>query len=121
MDSSTRVAQSLVHLGTSALTLSFGDSIISDSSGTVAPTSDLQLIESQLVSNQLEALYNGQTNGSTTHTGQVTTATEFGLFCRGESNEVFTGYISEVVHWPSDQSANRTGIETNINDYYTIY
>lgn len=29
--------------------------------------------------------------------------------------------IHELIHWSSDQSSNRTGIETNINDYYTIY
>lgn len=28
---------------------------------------------------------------------------------------------SEVILWTSDQSANRTGIEANINDYYNIY
>ena len=31
------------------------------------------------------------------------------------------GQISEVVIWDSDQSANRDGITTNINDYYSIY
>ena len=27
----------------------------------------------------------------------------------------------EIIIWPSDQSTNRTGIETNINDFYSIY
>ena len=31
------------------------------------------------------------------------------------------GTIQELIIYPSDQSANRAGIETNINDYYTIY
>jgi hypothetical protein len=31
------------------------------------------------------------------------------------------GTISEIVFWESNQSSNRTGIETNINDYYNIY
>jgi hypothetical protein len=31
------------------------------------------------------------------------------------------GYMSEVIIYPSDQSSNRTGIETNINSYYGIY
>ena len=30
-------------------------------------------------------------------------------------------YISEVVIYQSDQSTNRTGIETNINTFYSIY
>ena len=30
-------------------------------------------------------------------------------------------YGCELIIWPSDQSSNRTGIETNINDFYSIY
>ena len=33
----------------------------------------------------------------------------------------FQGYLQEVVFYASDQSSNRTGIETNINDFYSIY
>ena len=29
--------------------------------------------------------------------------------------------VKELLFWPSDQSANRVGIETSINDYYSIY
>ena len=33
-----------------------------------------------------------------------------------------TGFeIAEVILYPTDESANRVGIETNINDYYSIY
>jgi hypothetical protein len=31
------------------------------------------------------------------------------------------GYMSEIIIYPSDQSSNRTGIETNINSYYGVY
>lgn len=31
------------------------------------------------------------------------------------------GFVQEVILYNSDQSTNRTGIETNINDYYSIY
>jgi hypothetical protein len=31
------------------------------------------------------------------------------------------GNVSEVIIWNSNQSSNRTGIETNINSYYGIY
>ena len=33
----------------------------------------------------------------------------------------FGGYIDEIVIYNSDQSANRTGIESNINTFYSIY
>ena len=32
-----------------------------------------------------------------------------------------SGNVQEVVTWNSDQSSNRSGIETNINNYYSIY
>lgn len=37
------------------------------------------------------------------------------------SSESYTGGVQELIIYPSDQSANRTGIETNINDHYGIY
>jgi len=33
----------------------------------------------------------------------------------------FIGKIQELITYKSDQSSNRTGIETNINDFYSIY
>jgi hypothetical protein len=33
----------------------------------------------------------------------------------------FDGFIQEIVIYDSDQSANRTGIESNINTHYSIY
>jgi hypothetical protein len=37
------------------------------------------------------------------------------------SNQGWNGDIQELVFYPSDQTANRIGIETNINDHYGIY
>ena len=31
------------------------------------------------------------------------------------------GDLSELIAYNSDQSSNRAGIETNINDYFNIY
>ena len=39
----------------------------------------------------------------------------------GVESARFETYISEIVLYLSDQSSNRTGIETNINDFYSIY
>jgi len=36
-------------------------------------------------------------------------------------NYTFDGKISELIIYPSNQSANRTAIEANINAYYSIY
>ena len=39
----------------------------------------------------------------------------------GGPSGYLNGKIQEIVFYNSDQSTNRTGIETNINDFYTIY
>jgi len=39
----------------------------------------------------------------------------------GFSSEYWTGPIQEIIYYPSDQSSNRVGIETNINNHYNIY
>ncbi len=44
------------------------------------------------------------------------------LFRRGaNTSQVWDGTMSEMIFYPSDQSANRAAIETNINDHYDIY
>jgi hypothetical protein len=39
----------------------------------------------------------------------------------GDNAREYDGTMQEVILFYSDQSSNRTGIETNINDYYAIY
>lgn len=43
------------------------------------------------------------------------------LFNRGGGSFPFKGKFFEFIFFASDQSANRTGIESNINDHFTIY
>lgn len=38
-----------------------------------------------------------------------------------DASDHFDGKYQELILYPSDQSSNRTGIETNINDFYSIY
>ena len=45
----------------------------------------------------------------------------FEIGAAGNSAFHFDGTIQEVVIFESDQSTNRTGIETNINDHFSIY
>jgi hypothetical protein len=37
------------------------------------------------------------------------------------TSRYWNGNIQEIIIYPSDQSSNRTGIETNINNFYSIY
>jgi hypothetical protein len=58
---------------------------------------------------------NGAANGSFTNSGNPPNiTTNFGL-------GVFLSPMIEFILYTSDQSSNRTGIETNINTYYSIY
>jgi hypothetical protein len=53
----------------------------------------------------------------TTNSGEWVDDLEIGYL----SNSYFNPELQELIIYPSDQSTNRTGIETNINDFYSIY
>ena len=44
-----------------------------------------------------------------------------GANVNGANAQLFGGKIQDIILYSSDQSSNRTNIETNINDYYSIY
>ena len=62
---------------------------------------------------------------SVDETGSATTFTQtfdrLYLASVNGSSGFSQGYISEVIVYTTDQSANRTAIESNINDYYNIF
>ena len=67
-----------------------------------------------------QAFLNGNNLGSQTlQTGIDTNFTD-GIGAVNGAN-FFNGLMQEIVVYDSDQSTNRTGIETDINDYYSIY
>ena len=60
----------------------------------------------------------------TTATNTVATAGTQRLGASQDSSNnryYLDGYVSEFIIYPLDQSANRTGIETNINNHYSIF
>ena len=60
------------------------------------------------------------TNSANVGTLTLNTFT-IGALQRNTISNYFSGYISEDVIYNSDNSSNRTGIETNINSYYGVY
>ena len=64
---------------------------------------------------------NGVSNGSSTISGSQQINNNIGSFTPTNSAYSFDGKYQELIHYDSDQSSNRSGIETNINDYYSIY
>ena len=65
-------------------------------------------------------------NGASEFSGAVVSYTNddrfsIGSYNAGATSSAFGGYIQEIIYYRSNQSANRTGIETNINGYFNIY
>jgi hypothetical protein len=68
-------------------------------------------------SRNMSTFDNGATGGTATYTGSYTNAD----LTLGSGGNSLVGNIQEIIIWSSDQSANRTAIETDINGYYSIY
>jgi len=62
-----------------------------------------------------------KTYGITNPSALNTDPLKIGVLDEILSTSYFAGSMHELVLYDSDQSSNRTGIETNINDYYSIY
>jgi hypothetical protein len=58
----------------------------------------------------------GSTNGLFT-----TDSNRFNIGANTNNGSVFNGNMQEIVFYASDETANRTAIETNINTFYSIY
>ena len=86
----------------------------------IALENNLNLITSYRSGN----IINGQTNG--TELNSVAAENNYGndrlsIGIQFSNNTAIDGCISEIIIYPTDQSSNITGIETNINNEYTIY
>jgi len=51
----------------------------------------------------------------------IANGVNIGISGNDNSSAAFDGTMQELVFYNSDQSSNRSGIETNINDFYSIY
>ena len=66
-----------------------------------------------------EIYINGTLDGS--GNAPIGAITSLGIGRDNDASDHFDGKYQELILYPSDQSTNRTGIETNINDFYSIY
>ena len=62
-------------------------------------------------------------SGADTATGDILSDQDWVIGARAEdaTGEIWKGQMQEIILYDSDQSANRSDIESNINDYYDIY
>lgn len=84
--------------------------------------SNQNLISHIATSTSQEFIKNNTVSTSTyTLTGLGVGTSYLQIASQNASDKFFAGIIQELIFYPSDQSSNRTGIETNINDFYNIY
>ena len=70
----------------------------------------------------LYARYNGSQFGTASGTAGAFTSSEIRIGKNlANANQNFNGTYQEFIFYSSEQSSNMSGIETNINNYYTIY
>jgi hypothetical protein len=99
-----------------------GTSYVNKSAGTIANLMQTLMTNYSQSNNYFNAL-NGS-SGNNDISGQAFTpvsANGFGIGAQPNNANFLTGKIQELNIWNSDQSSNKTGIETNINTYYGIY
>jgi hypothetical protein len=92
------------------------------SSGTITNNTQTLMTNYSFNDNYFNAL-NGS-SGNNNVSGQSFTpvsANGFGIGCQPNFANLLNGRIQEINIWNSDQSSNRTGIEDNINDFYSIF
>jgi hypothetical protein len=99
-----------------------GTSYTNRSSGTIANLTQTLMTNYSFNDNYFNAL-NGS-SGNNDISGQSFTPVStngFGIGGQPNNFNFLKGKIQELNIWDSDQSANKTGIEDNINDFYSIY
>jgi hypothetical protein len=86
-------------------------------------TSGPTLGDSEVYINGSQQTSTSSSNSGTTRntSSSVLRLGAYGSQSPGSASNCYNGYIQELIVYPTDQSANRTGIESNINDHYTIY
>lgn len=109
----------------------WGIQVVSDLAAVITTSPSIAQFTTQILALTANTTYlaYGNWNGNATavnyaRNGTLATAsnTSGSNLRTGETgNAYFNGYISESVIYLSNQSTNRTGIETNINGYYSIY
>jgi len=78
------------------------------------------IVTSEKNASNLKTVYVDGVALPTTATEAPTAGNNFIYFGRSGNNFI-TGQLSEYIYWNSEQSANRVGIETNVNTYWNAY
>jgi hypothetical protein len=83
-------------------------------------TADGYIITSEKNGSNLKTMYLNGSAQATTATEAPSAGNNINMFGQAGGN-ITLGQYQEYIYWNSEQSANRTGIESDINTFYTIY
>ena len=89
--------------------------------GSIVGTDTQFLAIGECTGTNLIVYANGTAGTSVSLTNRTGTAPFYVGARNASRNDSHNGYVQEVLHYPDDQSSNRSGIETNINSYFNIY
>jgi len=95
------------------------DSIVGLTTGAVGTSQTLISIDGD--GSNAEIWRDGTSKATDTYSGFTPAMLDFTIGIDSSGQREFDGKIAEVIVYDSSQSANRVGIETNINDAYSIY
>lgn len=84
-------------------------------------TAAQQLAYNNYASSQIVTAINGGTPATTSGPASVNVTSTAVIGSNINGSQSFIGSCQELIFYNADKSADRTGIETNINDYYSIY
>ena len=90
--------------------------------GTIGTTESIVTIIYDDSANTLDAFKDGSQSGS--QKTSITAEAASGVLNIGEnkgSSKFFDGHINEIILYLSDQTSNRSNIESNINNHYSIF
>jgi hypothetical protein len=117
-----RSAQYITIINSNPRTLAFDvNTAISDLSSSIN-ANQLYLLSGHKYTGFIEAFTNNATNGATTFTNS-SNSVNIGMYIGSQagSSAFMNGYISECIMYGFNNYSNRTGIQNNINTYYSIY
>lgn len=83
-------------------------------------TVDGYIVTSEKNASNLKTMYLNGSAQANTATEAPSTGNNINMFGKAGAN-ITVGQYQEYIYWNSEQSANRTGIETDINTYWNVY
>jgi hypothetical protein len=88
--------------------------------GSITPPSTNQELQVSTFDGSSSGLY---VNGFSEISGTITSSsvTNLGIGRDTDASDLLDGKYQELILYPSNQSLNRSGIQDNINDFYSIY